>query len=85
MITGQTTHLTVAEATKALTIARAGEIVAYAYGELSADSEGPCELRALREFIWDAYARGHVTLVQRRIDAKRFEYQARKRSFYIKG
>jgi hypothetical protein len=76
MITGITEHMTLKEARDALALAAAGAVIPYARGDIAWDLPNSTELQALRGFFWDAYRRGLVVLVQRRIGDRQYEYRA---------
>jgi hypothetical protein len=81
VITGNTEHMTPAEATAALSAAPPGATIVYARGDVSLDSDhsNGAELQALRSLFWTAYRNGQVALTQRKISEGRFEYLAKKR------
>ncbi len=84
--TGTTTHMTQAEAQQALILLLASPnvVMCYAKGNIAMDtSASRCnsnELNGLRMFMWTACQRGHIHLVQKRLEFGRFEYIARKRT-----
>jgi len=81
--TGNTEHMDLDEAKKALALAPAGTTIIYARGTLDYDcgqkTDNRLPLLELRKFIYAAYKDGKVQLFQRRIGENQYEYQARKR------
>jgi hypothetical protein len=69
MRTGTTTHLSAAEASKALATADPGSTLVYATGDVATDAVplDAAELRQMRGMIWDAMRAGKVALTQRLI------------------